>query len=653
MSNRLSYATSPYLLQHQDNPVHWSPWDDAAFDEAKSRNVPVLLSVGYAACHWCHVMAHESFENQDIAALVNRHFVAIKVDREERPDLDAIYQKALAALGQHGGWPLTMFLKPDRSPFWGGTYFPPEARWGRAGFPDVLKAVHDAWTNRRDQIDADASLLLGRIGREPNRSTEGIPGATDIDRFAATMAQSVDPHHGGLSGEPKFPHPGFFDRLWRSGLRSGDLDLLDAVTLTLDHMGRGGIYDHLGGGLMRYSTDAIWLVPHFEKMLYDNAQLVDLATLVWQSNRSPTLADTVAGIIGWITRDMRTEGGAFAATVDADDAGGEGHFYTWTRPEIDALLGTDAPLFAKAYDVTAAGNWEGRNILRRVAPPLPPDQEAILERCRQTLFEHRETRPRPARDDKILADWNGMMITALANAAFAFVRPDWLALAQTAHGAVRDLLGLDQGRLAHSRNLGQTASTGVLDDLVHMARAALALHEITGQDAYLQDAKGWAEAAVRHHSDPKGDGYFQSPADAHDIVVRLKPIHDAAVPAANGTLLEVFARLSVITGDGLWTDRALALAGWLGPLIPRQFADMTAAMVGLDLLTSPLQITVTGDDNDPVTRTLLATVAARALPNRVLIRQPGSASAMVCRNGTCSLPVTDGAAFATLLTAQP
>ena len=380
-------------------------------------------------------MAHESFEDPAIAALMNDLFINIKVDREERPDLDAIYQKALSLMGQHGGWPLTMFLTPDGEPFFGGTYFPPQSRWGRAGFPDVLKAVDDAWTNRREKLLEESKPLLAKLRQDPRRKSHEPVSLNDLDFFATRMVNGVDRLNGGLEGAPKFPHCGYFDRLWRAGLKSGNQDLKDAVTLTLDRMFRGGIYDHLGGGLMRYSTDEFWLVPHFEKMLYDNAQALDLLTLVWQTDRNPVHAQKIEEIIGWVLREMLAEHGAFAATLDADDPGGEGHFYTWTKTEIDTLLDSEsAALFAKAYDVTKTGNWEGRTILQRLIGSLPFAQEQQLKDARTLLFKVRETRPRPGRDHKVLADWNGMMIAALAQAAFVFDRSDWLAAARQSVG---------------------------------------------------------------------------------------------------------------------------------------------------------------------------------------------------------------------------
>ena len=646
MTNQLDRETSPYLLQHKDNPVHWRAWDKAALNQAKRQGKPILLSVGYAACHWCHVMAHESFEDPDIARLINEWFVAVKVDREERPDLDAIYQKALALMGQHGGWPLTMFLSPEGQPFFGGTYFPPQSRWGRAGFPDVLKAVADAWTNRREQVLTEAKPLLRLLRREPARDKQPTPTLDQLSGYAARMVNSVDPYEGGLQGAPKFPQCGFFDRLWRESLKTDDIRLKDAVLLTLRKMLNGGIFDHLGGGLMRYSTDDAWLVPHFEKMLYDNAQLLDLLVLVWQSEREPFYAEKIGCIVDWTLGEMSTESGAFAATLDADDPMGEGRFYTWTKTEIDALLDPDtARLFAACYDVTPQGNWQGRTILHRIGGPFPDDRERRLATAKTVLRKAREARPRPGRDDKILADWNGMMIAALAQAGFVFDRPDWSEAAGKAFDAVKSAMALPDGRLAHSMCGGKVSSIGLLDDLAQMSRAALFMYETTGDSFYLDDAIRWAMAVCTHHQDEKNGGYFQNDANAKDVVAWLKPVHDSATPAANGVLLEVFAKLWTATGQVKWRQAATDLLEFLGPLLPTNFPYMTSSLIGLECLLDPILVEA------PKNREYLRVVADTPLPTRFLVQHDGAPeSAHVCRHGACSEPVSTPSRLRGLLT---
>lgn len=658
MPNRLSGETSPYLLQHKDNPVDWWPWGPEALAEAASSNRPILLSVGYAACHWCHVMAHESFEDAGIAALMNRLFVNVKVDREERPDLDAIHQQALAMLGQHGGWPLTMFLTPAGEPFWGGTYFPPTARYGRPGFADVLRAVADAWTARPDTIQDNVAALRQGLEQQAHAADVGQLPLGRLDEAARQMLRAVDTGHGGLRGAPKFPQPGLFDFLWRAYLRTGDQALHDAVTLTLDHMCHGGIYDALGGGFMRYSTDEAWLVPHFEKMLYDNAQLIDLLTIVWQDTKVPLYRQRVAETVEWVLREMTAEGGAFAATLDADSDGGEGRFYTWTSGEVDRLLDAEgARWFKQAYDVRPEGNWEGVSILNRNHQPQPAGVEDLLADARAVLWRERETRPRPGRDDKILADWNGMMIAAMANAGFVFAMPRWVDAARVAFETVRSAMAMPGDRLAHAMRFGRMRRIGLLDDLAHMARAALALYEATGDAALVDQARAWVAAADRHHWDPLAGGYFQAADDATDVVARLKPVHDSAVPSANGIMAQVLARLWLITGESAYRDRAEATVAAFGGLIDDQFPNLTSLLAAHEQLAHPVQVVVAGEPG-PDTEALLRAVAEAPLPTRVLERVDGiglpaghpahgkgpvggRAAAYVCRAQACSPPVLE------------
>ena len=434
--NPLAREVSPYLLQHQHNPVDWWAWGDAALAEAQASNRPILLSIGYAACHWCHVMAHESFENPAIAQQMNELFINIKVDREERPDLDAIYQQALALLGQQGGWPLTMFLRPDGKPFWGGTYFPPESRWGRPGFGDVLRMIAETYKNDPDAIGKNVGALDEALRKLAQPQSGDAITPDIIDQVAERLAQEVDLVDGGIKGAPKFPQVPIFRSFWRGWERNGNPHLRDAVLITLRAMCQGGIYDHLGGGFARYSTDGKWLVPHFEKMLYDNAELTGLLTEVWQEAREPLFAARIAETIGWLEREMLAaadESGdrAFAATLDADSEGVEGKFYIWRESEIDRLLGADSALFKRAYDVTPGGNWEQQTILNRRAGTATPtaQEEETLTLLRGKLLAARSQRVRPGWDDKVLTDWNGMMIASLVQAALAFDRPNWLELA--------------------------------------------------------------------------------------------------------------------------------------------------------------------------------------------------------------------------------
>ncbi|MBF0304795.1 MAG: thioredoxin domain-containing protein [Alphaproteobacteria bacterium] len=660
-SNQLAGETSPYLLQHSHNPVAWRPWGPGALDEARRDNKPILLSVGYAACHWCHVMAHESFEDAETARLMNENFVNVKVDREERPDLDAIYQNALALLGQQGGWPLTMFLTPKGEPFWGGTYFPPEARWGRPAFREVLDGVARAWRRQpekvRQNVDALGEALARGARTEPGHAID----LAALDKFAAALLGAVDPVHGGLGGAPKFPQPTAFEFLWRTHRRGGDRRFREAVELTLDHMALGGIWDHLGGGFHRYATDEHWLVPHFEKMLYDNALLIDLYTLVWQETRSGLFAERVVETIGWALREMRTEGDAFAASLDADSEGGEGLFHTWTFEEIQRLLPEAwRDDFNLSYGVVPGGNWEGRVILDRNRPQhlAGPSLERRLAEARQILFAARETRPRPGRDDKVLADWNGLMIAALANAGLAFGRDDWVAAGRGAYDAVLARMALPGDRLGHSWRRDRLLPHAVLDDYANLSRAALALFEATGDFALIDQAERWVAVANAHYWDEGDGGYFLTADDTLDVITRPKAATDPATPSGNGTMLQVLTRLWAITGKAAYRDRADSVVGAFAGEARHSFGNMGALLNGVELLARAQTVVIIGQPEAPATQAMVRTVAEACLPNRVLIRLPpgarlpdthpahgkaqrgDAATAHVCAEGTCQAPVT-------------
>src|SRR5271165_4267628 len=662
--NRLGAETSPYLLQHAENPVDWRPWGAEALAEAAAGNRPILLSIGYAACHWCHVMAHESFEDADTAALMNRYFVPIKVDREERPDIDSLYMNALHALGEQGGWPLTMFAAPDGSPFWGGTYFPPEPRWGRPSFRQVLLGIAKAWAEGADLVTHNTAALR----RALDAMAEARPGAGigpgELDRAAATLLRLTDPVEGGLRGAPKFPNPPIFRFLWQDGFRTGRPEAAAALHLMLRRMSQGGIYDHLGGGYARYATDAIWLVPHFEKMLYDNGQLLELLAFAHAEAPDPLYAARAAETVGWLERDMTTAGAAFAASEDADSEGEEGRFYVWTEAEVGQLLGPDAAAFARAYDVTPEGNWEGHTILRRITPPGSEAEEAALARARDVLFAARAKRIRPGRDDKVLADWNGLAIAGLVRAASVFGRPDWLARAGAAFDAVMERLGTEDGRVRHAWRLDRVTAAGMLEDQAAMARAALALHEATGAAGRLAQAIGLAEATVAHFADPVG-GFYATADDADDVpLVRARSAGDNATPAGNGLIAEVFARLYHLTGETAWRRRAEGvLTAFSGE--PDQLAGMPTLLAAADLLEEGASVVVAGQG--PLAERLAAAALAAPDPAVVVLRAtdsatlppahpahgkaPGTAGAavFVCRRGACSLPVSDPAALAAML----
>ncbi|BAE53361.1 thioredoxin domain-containing protein [Paramagnetospirillum magneticum] len=665
--NRLAAETSPYLLQHAHNPVHWWAWGPEALAEAKASNKPILLSVGYSACHWCHVMAHESFEDAGIAGLMNRLFVNIKVDREERPDLDALYQNALGLMGQHGGWPLTMFLTPDAEPFWGGTYFPATTRYGRAAFPDVLEGIAHSFHRDPEKISHNVERIresLEKMARSPG------PLALDmevVDLGAAQCLRLIDFEDGGTVGAPKFPQPGLFRFLWHSYLRTGNSSLKDAVTVTLNHICQGGIYDHLGGGFMRYSTDEFWLVPHFEKMLYDNAQLLSLLTKVWKHTGSPLYRTRIFETVGWLLRDMMAEGDAFAAALDADSEGEEGLFYTWTSEELSALMDMDTAIrFGTLYDVRAHGNWEGRTILHRNHPRGGGDDGDLAE-AKAVLLAARDKRIWPGRDDKVLADWNAMAISALAEASLAFDRPDWLTAARKAFEVITTRMTRPDGRPAHSLCQGRAETAAVLDDYAWLILAALSLHEATAAPEYLERALVWADQVHAHHWDGAEGGYFLSADDAGDVVIRTKPAFDSAVPSGNGMMAEALARLWLVTGDEAWRERSQAVIDAFGAAIPEQIPHMTSLLEAFAILAEPLQVVIVGPLDDSGGRALLRTFATTPLPPVSLLRVDngaalppghpahgkslvdGRAAAYICQGSTCRAPVTDPDQLAALL----
>ncbi|WP_413204520.1 thioredoxin domain-containing protein [Rhodospirillum sp. A1_3_36] len=670
--NRLSEETSPYLLQHKDNPVHWYAWGDEAFAAARESNRPILLSVGYAACHWCHVMAHESFENPEIANQMNALFINIKVDREERPDVDALYQGALSMTGERGGWPLTMFLTPAGEPFVGGTYFPSDNRYGRPGFPSVLAHVSKIFHEQPDRIRQTAdSLKEGLIQVNADGASTAPPlSIPKLNEFANSLVQHLDPHRGGVGQAPKFPMPFAFDFLWRAWLRTGDQRFRLGVVKVLGAMSEGGIYDHLGGGFARYSTDDDWLVPHFEKMLYDNAQLIELMTLVWKDTQSPLLARRTAETIAWLDREMTGENGAFCATLDADSEGVEGKFYVWTAEEIDGLLPPeDAALFKEVYDISSGGNWEGTSILNRsqgLTVEMTEDLEARLQPLRQVLLAARETRIRPGRDDKILADWNGLAIAALTQAGLTFDRPDWIARARQAYDGILSTMTHGDHRLGHALCQGRLQTTALLEDYAAMIKAALALYEGTGERPFLDQAKAWTGTVERHYRDPAGGGYFQSADDAGDMILRVRSLADTSQPAGNGMMVQVFARLFLLTGEDHFRDRGDQVIVSHGDRILQQFPHTATALSGLELLAEGMQVVLV-DDDDSLSRIVAGSPLATFVVSRISSGQDlpeghpargktaveGKPTAYVCTAGVCGLPITDPAALKDALARKP
>jgi uncharacterized protein YyaL (SSP411 family) len=658
MSNHLACATSPYLLQHRDNPVDWREWGEDAFAEAGRRDVPVLLSVGYAACHWCHVMAHESFEDPEIAARMNRDFVNVKVDREERPDIDQVYQHALAALGRHGGWPLTMFLTPAGEPFWGGTYFPREERHGMAGFARVLDTIAGLWAEDRSQILANRDALKGALDRLSEvAEPEALPDDL-ADRAARGLLSAFDRVNGGVGAAPKFPQPTFLELWWRRGLEAGLDEPRAAALVTLERMARGGIHDHVGGGFARYSTDAEWRVPHFEKMLYDNALLLELyAEAAARTDRAVFLR-AAEGIVAWLRREMLVDG-AFAASLDADSEGVEGRFYVWSRAEIERLFGAEADAVARTFDVRAEGNWEGTNVLNRLGDGTLDDRdhEARVAGWCTRLLDARARRVRPARDDKVLADWNGMAIAALARAGQLLARPDWVRTAADAFEAVVAKLARDDA-LAHAWHAGRRLELGFLDDLVHMARAALELHLATGATSYRVRAETWIAAAERDFRDEEG---CWRPGPTEGLLpVRSRWLQDGPIPSPIGALATVSAQLFHVTGDIAHARRAQDVVDRYAGEIAKAPAAYASMMTALGWLRETTLLVVAGPEPAP-----LRAAAARALPGYTLFAETGAAldlppdhpahgkgtvdgatALWICRDATCRAPVTAPAAVA-------
>jgi uncharacterized protein len=671
--NELRQAASPYLLQHAQNPVHWRMWRAEALSEAQALDKPILLSIGYAACHWCHVMAHESFEDEATAAVMNELFVNIKVDREERPDIDHIYMSALHALGEQGGWPLTMFLTPKGEPFWGGTYFPKTARYGRPSFVSVLKTVAEAFHRDPKQIGQNAGFIRSALSR-PLAEGGGALTLEQIHSFAPKIARLIDPQNGGLRGAPKFPNAPILELLWRTGARTKESSYRELVKVTLTKMSQGGIYDHLGGGYARYSTDERWLVPHFEKMLYDNAQILELLALCHHAFGDALFRARASETVGWLKREMTNAHGAFCASLDADSDGVEGKFYIWTHAEIEALLGArDAAFLGTFYDASPSGNWEdeahGKSciILNRLrTPATTPEQETRLFSLRQNLFAARERRIRPGLDDKILADWNGLMIAALVNAATLFGERDWISLAARAYDFVATAMQFSGAagdrRLAHSWRASVLVAPGLALDYAAMIQAALALHEARNwapepREArnYLADAIAWAESLEAYHRDPQSGRLNMAASDASDVILRLAPTADDAIPNAHPVYLSALVRLAGLTGDPRWLARADALFAAVNGSVQSNFLGHAGILNALDFRLRATEIVTAGPKRKalycaalevPFTSRILLDIDKDAdfpagHPARAQAELAGEAAAFVCTKETCSLPLRD------------
>jgi uncharacterized protein YyaL (SSP411 family) len=648
--NRLADETSPYLQQHKDNPVDWYPWGDEAFERARAEDKPVLLSVGYAACHWCHVMAHESFEDPSTAAVMNELFVNVKVDREERPDVDAIYMEAVQAISGHGGWPMTVFLTPDGRPFFGGTYYPRTARPGLPSFTEVCQAMAAVWQDRRDDVLDQAGQLTAALGRaaELVPSAGPLAGADAIAAARDALHQRFDEAWGGFGPPPKFPQPDQLEMLLRAWRRDQCPDTLLMVTVTLDAMASGGMYDHLGGGFARYSVDREWLVPHFEKMLTDQALLARVYLQAWQVTGEDRYLQVLTETIDYVRRDLRDAGGGFFSSEDADSEGVEGKFYVWQQAEIESLL---APELAAAavewWGVTAGGNFEGANILHR---PVRGDlaRPPAVEEARQILFEAREKRVRPGLDDKVLTEWNGLFLGALADAAAATGRADWLDDARAGAEFLLGNLRRDDGRWLRGWQGGRPGRhLAYAGDYAAVVDAFTRLAEATGEARWIGEARSAADAMLELFWDDKAGGLFTNGSDAETLITRNKDLVDNAVPSANGAAAVALLRLGALVGEGYYTQRAEDIVRLLTPLVAQHPAAFTRLLAAVDMIADGVtEIAVVGDRRD-----LVGAVRSRWLPNAVLawgepypsplFESRSDGLAYVCRNYACQAPVAD------------
>jgi uncharacterized protein YyaL (SSP411 family) len=680
-TNHLINETSPYLLQHAHNPVDWYSWGDEAFQKAKSENRPILLSIGYSACHWCHVMERESFEDEKIAALMNDLFVNIKVDREERPDLDEIYMNAVQMLTGRGGWPMTVFLTPEGKPFYGGTYFPPEDRYGVPGFPKILQGVANAYREKPQDVERSVEQVFAALQRMSLSTESQQPFSPDIiGQSAEQLAQAYDTDHGGLGKAPKFPNVGVYELFLRHYHHSKGSRFLEMVTHTLTKMAQGGIYDHLGGGFHRYSVDEKWLVPHFEKMLYDNAQLVRIYAQVYCVTREPLFKQVVDETMTYLMREMLHTEGGFYSTQDADSEGEEGKFFVWTEEEISQILGEEASeIFCRIYDVSEEGNFEEKNILH---PILTLEQaskffrrdlkaiESLVSDAKGKLFREREKRIKPFRDEKILTSWNGLMLSGLAEAIKISGNPAYLEAADRTVDFIFTKMFRD-GRLLHTYKSGTGKILGYLDDYAFLAAGLLDLFEASGNRVHLDRAVELAEIMLHEFWDEAGGGFFYTGRSHERLIAQSKPIFDGSIPSGNAVATQVLLRLYHYTGKEDYLKRPERILRAYYNAMENQpfgFAHMLAA---LDFyLQKPKEVVLVGDKKDPETAELLTNIHSLYLPNMTLqLASPddslenissllagkkqlkGKPTVYVCHNFTCSRPVVDWDELKSLLDA--
>jgi uncharacterized protein len=650
MTNALADETSPYLLQHAENPVDWMPWGEAAFARANAEDKPLLISIGYSACHWCHVMERESFEDEATAAQMNADFVCVKVDREERPDVDAIYMAAVQAMTGSGGWPLNAFVTPEAHPFFAGTYFPPVPRQGSPSWRQVLSAISEAWQTQRDEIvEGSARNLQGLRGPVGLDGRSGELDPAFAEEAVANARRAYDPEHGGFGRAPKFPPASLIEFLLGQGERQMSLHTLRA-------MANGGMYDQVGGGFSRYSVDARWIVPHFEKMLYDNALLARAYLHAWQATGDGLLRRVTEETLDWMLRELRQDEGAFASALDADSEGVEGRYYVWTLDQVrEALPPEQAETAIRVFGMTEQGNFEGANIPVRAAAD-PPDLRELKDR----LYEVREQRVRPGLDDKRLASWNALAISALADAGAVLGRQDYLDAARAAAGFVLESMRDDDGRLLRTYNRGVAKLGAYLEDHAFLLEALLTLYEATFEERWFVHARRLADETIERFADPEHGGFFSTASDHETLPVRRKELEDTPIPAGQSAMALGLLRLGALTGEGAYTDQALGVLRPLGEPAVRYPVAFGHALQAMAFATGPVrEIAIAGDDPEP----LLAVVRARHRPLTVLAggsspevpllegRKPvdGRTAAYVCEHFACQAPVHDPDALARLL----
>ena len=669
MPNRLAGETSPYLLQHADNPVDWYPWGEEALARSRDEKKPILLSIGYAACHWCHVMAHESFENEVTARLMNQHFVNVKVDREERPDIDGIYMQAVQAMTGHGGWPMTVLLTPELVPFFGGTYFPPNDGRGIPSFSRVLTVLADAWENKQDQIGRTVASMreLYSVASEPAQPTGAVNPAL-LERAYRTLARNYDEEHGGFGGAPKFPQAMALDFMLRYWSRTGTEHALLVARDSYLRMVRGGIYDQLGGGFHRYTVDATWLTPHFEKMLYDNALLARLGLHLWQATGDVEIRRSVEETIDWVAREMTSAEGGFYSSLDADSEGHEGKFYVWSLDEFSAVIRDDAPLLARYWDVSEEGNFEGTNILHLLHPPqLAARRGSVTDaslgeavaRARQQLYDVRAGRVWPGRDEKVLAGWNGLMLRSIAEAARVLGRDDYQQLAlQNGELLFREMVR--DSRVARTRTSGATRLAGYLEDHAAVALGALALYELTFDRVWLDRARQLASTIVEWFWSEKTGAFFDTASDHETLVTRPRDVTDNAVPSGSSLAAELLVRLGEIMHDADLTRRGR----WITETLAEPMAQQPQAFghllgVADTIANGAVELAIIGAPDDQRFIALTREIGERYLPTLALAggdpgtptatiglldqreARGGAPTAYLCRNYSCDEPVTD------------